>query len=81
MPMLAHRIRKGGVRAARRSRSQSREYEYLFPVAAYGLVEGDLVTNCPPSCAQARSGGEQAVPAGVRAGDGHRRSTGPWPPC
>ena len=44
MPLLAHRLRKAAVNAgAKIGFLNPRRYEYLFPVAAYGLAEKDLV--------------------------------------
>jgi NADH-quinone oxidoreductase subunit G len=44
MPLLAHRIRKAAVKSgAKVAFLNPRAFEYLFPVAAYGLAETDMV--------------------------------------
>ncbi len=44
MPLLAHRIRKAAVKGgARVAFLNPRRYDYLFPVAAYGIARDDLV--------------------------------------
>jgi NADH-quinone oxidoreductase subunit G len=44
MPLLAHRVRKAAVRGgAKIGFLNPRRFEYLFPVAAYGLAERDFV--------------------------------------
>jgi NADH-quinone oxidoreductase subunit G len=73
MPMLAHRIRKAAVNhAAKVAFLNPRSFEYLFPVAAYGLAQdlpGELAAVVRAAAA------DRPVPDGVRAAnvnDGHR---------
>jgi len=47
-----------------------------FPVAAYGLVEGDLVSELSAIVRAAAAAANKRSLPGVRAGDGHRRVTG-----
>jgi NADH-quinone oxidoreductase subunit G len=75
MPMLAHRIRKaaikGGVKVAFLN---PRAFDYLFPVAAYGLAE-DLVGELAAVVRAAAAASNRPLPAGVReaaVNDGHR---------
>jgi NADH-quinone oxidoreductase subunit G len=76
MPMLAHRIRKAAVKGgAKVAFLNPRMFEYLFPVAAYGLVEADLVSELSAIVRAAAAAANKPVPAGVRAAtvsDGHR---------
>ena len=76
MPLLAHRIRlaaiKGGAKVAFLN---PREFEYLFPVAVYGVADGDLVDEVAAVVRAAAAAANQPVPEGVRAvtvTDGHR---------
>jgi len=43
VPLLAHRLRKAALKGAKVAFLNPREHEYLFPVAAYGVAETDLV--------------------------------------
>jgi NADH-quinone oxidoreductase subunit G len=76
MPLLAHRLRKAAVKGgAKVAFLNPRAFEYLFPVAAYGLAEGDLVTEFAAVVRAAASAVNQAVPEHVRAAnvtDEHR---------
>ena len=76
MPMLAHRIRKAAVKgAAKVAFLNPREFEYLFPVAAYGLAANDLVGELSAVVHAVAAAANKPVPAGVRAAtvnDGHR---------
>jgi len=76
MPMLAHRIRKAAVKGgAKVAFLNPRVFEYLFPVAAYGLAESDLVGELAAVVRAAAAAANEPVPAGVRAAtinDGHR---------
>jgi NADH-quinone oxidoreductase subunit G len=70
MPLLAHRIRKAAVKAgAKVAFLNPRAFEYMFPVAAYGLAETDLVGELKAVvCALAAAAGKP-VPAGVPAAE------------
>src|SRR5450631_342309 len=76
MPLLAHRIRKAAVKGgAKIAFINPRVFEYLFPVAAYGLAEGDLVTEFAAVVRAAAAAANKPVPPGVRAAvvnDDHR---------
>jgi NADH-quinone oxidoreductase subunit G len=76
MPMLAHRIRKAAVKGgAKVAFLNPRLFEYLFPVAAYGLAEHDLVAEFTAVVHALAAATSQPVPAGLRAAtvnDGHR---------
>jgi NADH-quinone oxidoreductase subunit G len=75
MPLLAHRIRKAAVKGgAKVAFLNPRSFEYLFPVAAYGLAE-DLVGELAAVARAAAAAKNMPVPAGVRAAtvnDRHR---------
>ncbi len=46
MPLLAHRIRKAAIKGgAKVAFLNPRVFEYLFPVAAYGLSNTDLLSD------------------------------------
>jgi NADH-quinone oxidoreductase subunit G len=63
---------KGGAKVAFLN---PRVFEYLFPVAAYGLAEGDLVGELSAVVHAAAAAANKPAPAGVRAAtvtDGHR---------
>ncbi len=67
MPLLAHRIRKAAVKGgARVAFLNPRVFEYLFPVAAYGLAEGDLAAELAAVVRAAAAAAGKPVPAGVR---------------
>jgi NADH-quinone oxidoreductase subunit G len=71
MPLLAHRIRKAAVkRGAKVGFLNPRAFEYLFPVAAYGLAE-DLVGELAAVVRAAAAAAGQSVPAGVREATVH----------
>ncbi len=76
MPMLAHRIRTAAVkRGAKVAFLNPRVFEYLFPVAAYGLAERDLVGNLTAVVHAAAAAANKPVPAGlpgVAVTDDHR---------
>ncbi|HLN50351.1 MAG TPA: NADH-quinone oxidoreductase subunit NuoG [Steroidobacteraceae bacterium] len=66
MPMLAHRIRQAAVKArARVAFLNPRAFEYLFPVAAYGLSQ-DLAADLAGVVRAAAVAANKAVPSGVR---------------
>jgi NADH-quinone oxidoreductase subunit G len=74
MPMLAHRIRKAAIKGAKVAFLNPRVFEYLFPVAGYGLAE-DLVGELAAVVRAAAAAANRPVPAGVRqsaVNDGHR---------
>jgi NADH-quinone oxidoreductase subunit G len=67
MPMLAHRIRKAAVKGgAKVAFLNPRVFEYLFPVAAYGLAERDLVGNLTAVVHAAAAAAKKPVPAGLK---------------
>jgi NADH-quinone oxidoreductase subunit G len=76
MPMLAHRIRKAAVKGgAKVGFLNPRVFEYLFPVAAYGLAERDLVGNLTAVVHAAAAAAKKPVPAGLKGAtvtDHHR---------
>jgi NADH-quinone oxidoreductase subunit G len=76
MPLLAHRIRKAAVKgSAKVAFLNPRAFEYLFPVAAYGLAESDLVGELAAVVHAAAAAVLKPVPAGVRTAtvnEGHR---------
>ena len=76
MPLLAHRVRKAAVKGgAKVGFLNPRAFEYLFPVAAYGLAETDLVGALSSVVCAAAEAANVPVPSGVRAGvvaDVHR---------
>jgi NADH-quinone oxidoreductase subunit G len=80
MPLLAHRIRKAAVKgAAKVAFLNPRPFEYLFPVAAYGLAESDLVAELAAVVRAAAAVLDKPVAAGVPAAavtDGHRALAG-----
>jgi NADH-quinone oxidoreductase subunit G len=75
MPMLAHRIRKAAVRhGAKVAFLNPRSFEYLFPVASYGLAQ-DLPGELAAVVRAAAAVTDRAVPDGVRnanVSDNHR---------
>jgi NADH-quinone oxidoreductase subunit G len=76
MPLLAHRIRKAAVKGgAKVAFLNPRRFEYLFPVAAYGLAERGLVGELAAVVRAAAAAAGKPVPDGVppaEVGDGHR---------
>jgi NADH-quinone oxidoreductase subunit G len=78
MPMLAHRIRKAAVKGgAKVAFLNPRAFEYLFPVAAYGLAEVDLVAELSAVVRAAAAAANRPPPAGlagvqVQVTDDHR---------
>ncbi|MDP9013812.1 MAG: NADH-quinone oxidoreductase subunit NuoG [Pseudomonadota bacterium] len=75
MPLLAHRIRKAAVGGAQVAFLNPRVFEYLFPVAAYGVAESDLAGELSAIVHAAAAAANKPVPAGVRsarATDDHR---------
>ena len=81
MPMLAHRIRKAAIRTAGAKVAflNPRRFDYMFPVAAYGLADGDLAGELAAVVRAAAAAANQPVPAGVRDAkveDSHRALAG-----
>ncbi len=76
MPLLAHRIRKAAVKSgAQVAFLNPRVFEYLFPVAAYALADGDMVGELSAIVHAAAAAANKPAPSGVRAAtvnDGHR---------
>ncbi len=76
MPLLAHRIRKAAIKGgAKVAFLNPRVFEYLFPVAAYGLSNTDLLSDLAALVHAAAAAANQPVPAGVAAAtvnDEHR---------
>src|ERR1019366_79931 len=76
MPLLAHRIRKAAVKSgAQGAFLNPRVFEYLFPVAAYALADGDIVGELAAIVHAAAAAANKPAPSGVRAAtvnDGHR---------
>jgi NADH-quinone oxidoreductase subunit G len=76
MPMLAHRIRKAAVKGgAKVAFLNPRVFEYLFPVAAYGLAERDLVGNLTAVVHAAAAAANKPLPPGLKGAavtDDHR---------
>src|SRR5271165_4736300 len=67
MPMLAHRIRKAAVKGgAKVAFLNPRAFEYLFPVAAYGVAH-DLADELAAVVHAAAAAVNRPPPAGVRA--------------
>jgi NADH-quinone oxidoreductase subunit G len=65
--MLAHRIRKAAVKGgAKVAFLNPRVFEYLFPVAAYGLAERDLVGNLTAVVHAAAAAAKKPVPPGLK---------------
>jgi NADH-quinone oxidoreductase subunit G len=74
MPLLAHRIRKAALRGTQVAFLNPRRFEYLFPLAAYGVAE-DLVAGLAAVVRAAAAAAQREVPAGVREApvdDSHR---------
>jgi NADH-quinone oxidoreductase subunit G len=75
MPMLAHRIRQAAVKeGARVAFLNPRAFDYMFPVAAYGLAH-DLVAELAAVVHAAAAAANKPVPSGVRPAtvtEGHR---------
>jgi len=75
MPLLAHRIRKAAIRhGAKIAFLNPRRFDYLFPVAGYGLAQ-DLAGELAAVVRAAASAAGQPLPAGVRdagVNDTHR---------
>jgi NADH-quinone oxidoreductase subunit G len=71
MPLLAHRIRKAAVRnaGAKVAFLNPRRFDYMFPVAAYGLAETDLVGELAAVVRAAAAAAGKPVPAGVAAAE------------
>jgi NADH-quinone oxidoreductase subunit G len=66
MPLMAHRIRKAAVKAgAKVGFLNPRKFEYLFPVAAYAVADGDLVGQLAAVVCAAAAAAGQPVPSGV----------------
>ncbi len=76
MPLLAHRIRKAAVKGgAKVAFLNPGRYEYLFPVAAYGVAGEDLVRELAAVVRAAAAAIGAALPAAVppaEVGDAHR---------
>src|SRR5579859_6333544 len=75
MPLLAHRIRNAAIKhGARVAFLNPRSFEYLFPVAAYGVGQ-DLAGELAAVVRAAAAAAGQPIPAGVReasVNDTHR---------
>ena len=75
MPLLAHRIRKAATKSgAKIAFLNPREFEYLFPVASYGVTE-NMVADLTAVVHAVAAAVNQAVPAGVEIAsvhEGHR---------
>jgi NADH-quinone oxidoreductase subunit G len=68
MPLLAHRIRKAAVKSgAQVAFLNPRVFEYLFPVAAYALADGDIVGELAAIVHAAAAAANKPAPSGVRA--------------
>jgi NADH-quinone oxidoreductase subunit G len=66
VPMLAHRIRKAAVRgAAKVAFLNPRHFEFMFPVAAYGLAETDMAAELGALVHAAAAAAGQPTPGGV----------------
>jgi NADH-quinone oxidoreductase subunit G len=79
MPMLAHRVRKAAMKGARVAFLNPREYEYLFPVAAYRRSDADFVADLAAVVRAAAQAAGTPVPEGVRPSevkDAHRALAG-----
>ncbi len=81
MPMLAHRLRKAAVRGAGAKVAflNPRRFDYMFPVAAYVLAEGDLAGELAALVRAAAASVNKPVPSGVAAAavnDSHRAAVG-----
>src|SRR6202051_3156364 len=81
MPLLAHRIRKAAIRTAGHKVAflNPRRFDYMFPVAAYGLADRDLAGELAAVVRAAAASVNQPVPAGVRDAkveDSHRALAG-----
>jgi NADH-quinone oxidoreductase subunit G len=79
MPMLAHRVRKAAMKGARVAFLNPREYEYLFPVAAYRSSDADFVADLAAVVRAAAESAGKPVPEGVRPSqvqDVHRSLAG-----
>jgi NADH-quinone oxidoreductase subunit G len=76
MPMLAHRVRKAAVKgAAKVAFLNPRLFDYMFPVAAYGVAPTDLVGELAAVVHATAAAAGKAAPAGVPAAtvnDTHR---------
>ncbi len=74
VPMLAHRIRKAAVKGAKVAFLNPRVFEYLFPVAAYGVAQ-DLAGELAAVVHAAAAAVNKPLPEGMRAAavnDDHR---------
>jgi NADH-quinone oxidoreductase subunit G len=80
MPLLAHRIRKAAVKGgAKVAFLNPRHYEYMFPIAAYGLAAPDLVAEFTAVVHAIAAVAGKAVPDGLAAAtvtDTHRSLAG-----
>jgi NADH-quinone oxidoreductase subunit G len=75
MPLLAHRVRKAALKGAKVAFLNPRQHEYLFPVAAYGVADMDLVGHLGAvlHAAAATAGTPLTVDVpSVPVGDSHR---------
>jgi NADH-quinone oxidoreductase subunit G len=67
MPLLAHRIRKAAVqRGAQVAFLNPARFDYLFPIAAYGVVDEDFVGELAAIVRAAAVAAGRDCPAGVR---------------
>jgi NADH-quinone oxidoreductase subunit G len=66
MPLLAHRVRKAAIKHGTKvAFLNPRSFEYLFPVAAYGVAQ-DLAAELAAVVRAAAAAAGQPIPAGVR---------------
>ena len=76
LPLLAHRLRKAAVKGgARVAFLNPREFEYMFPVAAYGVADTDLVAELTAVVHALAAAADKPAPSGLPAAtvtDGHR---------
>jgi NADH-quinone oxidoreductase subunit G len=75
MPLLAHRVRKAAVKGAKVGFLNPRRQEYLFPVAAYGVADTDLVAEFAAVLHAAAAAVAATLPEDVPAatvGEAHR---------
>jgi NADH-quinone oxidoreductase subunit G len=73
MPLLAHRIRKAAVRqgGAKVAFLNPRRFDYMFPVAAYAVVESGLVGELAAVVRATAAALDKPVPAGAAVAEVH----------
>jgi NADH-quinone oxidoreductase subunit G len=71
MPLLAHRLRKAAVRSAGAKVAflNPRRFEYMFPIAAYAVTDGDLPGELAAVVRAAAAAAKKPVPAGIAAAE------------